>query len=117
MDMDVLFMILCKNVRGCKPGNLDTYVTSSEYFRILNAIRGSFDSLNPGSGNNRFSPTESNANVVSLAWNGSKYSLTINDSNFKYWTVVETSGLEVTKTDDSITISSDKPISKDEAKK
>lgn len=111
------FYDIMQNVRGCKPGNLDTYVTSSEYFRILNAIRGSFDSLNPGSGNNRFSPTESNANVVSLAWNGSKYSLTINDSNFKYWTVVETSGLEVTKTDDSITISSDKPISKDEAKK
>lgn len=110
------FYKVTQNVNGCSQG-LITYDTAVEYFRILNAIRGSFNNLSPGNGNNKFSPTESNSNVVSLSWNGSKYSLTINDTNFKYWTINETSGLEVNKTDNSITISSDKPISIDNAKK
>lgn len=110
------FYRVTQNVWNCSQG-LFTYDTAVEYFRILNAIRGSFNRLNPGNGNNKFSPSDSNANVVSLSWNGSKYSLTINDNNFKYWKISETSGLEVSKTDDSITISSDKPISIDNAKK
>ena len=110
------FYDITQNVRGCK-GSLSDSVIPTEYFRILNAIRGSFNRLNPGDGNNKFSPSDSNANVVSLSWNGSNYSLTINDINFKYWTIYETSGLKVSKTDDSITISSDKPISIDNAKK
>ena len=112
------FYNITQNVNNCKNKyNLSDSIIPSEYFRILNAIRGSFNRLNPGDGNNKFSPSDSNANVVSLSWNGSKYSLTINDTNFQYWMINETSGLEVSKTDNSITISSDKPISIDNAKK
>lgn len=91
-----------------------------EYDRLVNSIQGSFNVFNTGnlgSNGNYFKPTKLYAQQVALSWNGSKYSLTINDTNFKYWTVAsKDEGLEVTKNDSSITISSNKPISKADSK-
>lgn len=94
----------------------------NEYNRIVSAIQNSFYK-NPGetSGGKVFKPGAANANVVSLSWDAStqKYSLKINDPNFKYWIVDKTStssDLEVSIGTNSITISSKNPINKNSAK-
>ena len=86
----------------------------SEYDRIINAIRGSF-LRNPGSGNNVFK-LSSKADSVPLVWDGSKYTLTINDTNFQYWEFESKgSDLTVNTSSDKITISTTKSINKSSA--
>ncbi len=62
--------------------------------------------------------TEAKAKTISLSWNASKgkFTTTISDSLFSYWEISEKSGLEVTKNNNSITISSSNPIDKNSAK-
>lgn len=83
-----------------------------EYKRIVDAINNSFNKFP-----NQFS-TEQQAKKIALSWNTSskKYSVTIKDTNFRYWSIQNQSGLEVSKTNDSITISSSNPIEENSPK-
>lgn len=107
---------------NCNKAN--TTAIKNEYDRIVSAIQNSFYKA-PGesSGNKTFKPGGSE-NVVPLSWNSTtnKYTLTIYDTNFKYWEVIESSNatspdLDVTIGSNYITISSDEPIDQDSAKK
>ena len=80
----------------------------TEYETIINAIQGSFLS-NPGETGKKFNLTSSPSKVA-LEWDGSKYTLTIKDTNFKYWDVLSSDGLTVSKNNGSITISTNSSI-------
>ena len=98
-------------------GNINALAIGTEYDRIIKAIRGAFIE-NPGTGNNVFKIGGSE-NSVPLVWDGTKYTLTIEDSDFKYWQVSSHSDLTVTPSGsltNKITISSTKSISKSNAK-
>lgn len=93
-------------------GRSDTVLVKNEYDRIISAIQGSFY-RNPGEDNTKkVFKVPGSENSVPLVWDSKsgKYSLTINDPNFKYWNVSNKGGLDVSKTDSSITISTTKSI-------
>lgn len=99
---------------GCNKGN-DMSVISQEYDRIVKAIQSTFLDGNPGESNKIFKPG-GKENKVALSWDGTKYTLRINDYNFSYWEVIKTDGLQVEKGSNYITISSEKPIDENAAK-
>lgn len=87
---------------------------SIEYRRIIDAIYYAFNELP-----SNFS-LESSAKTLPLSWDASKnkYTLTINDStHIRYWTTSTNDGLDVSITNDSITISSSTPIEQSNPKK
>lgn len=99
--------------------NSSTYASNSaitaiknEYNAILSKIRSTYLAT-LGTGKNTFSKAESKANVVPLTCNQTKCSLTIKDSDFSNWEIANKGGLEVSKTNDSIIISTTEPIKKD----
>lgn len=98
-----------KNYRS--QGNTTTL--ANEYSSIVFHIQNSFNAYP-----NSFS-LAAVGNPTSLSWNESigQYSITINDFKFRYWDIVKTDGLSVSKTDNSITISSSTPISENNPKK
>ena len=107
---------------NCNKAN--TTDIKNEYNRIVSAIQNSFYKA-PGesSGGKTFKPGGSE-NVVPLSWDATKkkYTLTIYDTNFKYWEVIKSTnatsaGLEVSIGSNYITISSSDPISQDAAKR
>lgn len=107
---------------NCNKAN--TTDIKNEYNRIVSAIQNSFYKA-PGesSGGKIFKPGGSE-NVVPLSWDATKkkYTLTIYDTNFKYWEVIKSTnatsaGLEVSIGSNYITISSSDPISQDAAKR
>lgn len=83
-----------------------------EYNRIITAVKESFLSNPPG-----FS-TAAVANPIELVYNSQTgdFRKTINSTKFQYYDIVKTNGLKVTKTNNSITLSSTSAISKDNAK-
>lgn len=89
-------------------------VLATEYRRIVDAAYYAFNELP-----SNFS-LESTAKTLPLSWDSSKgkYTLTINDStHIRYWTTHNNDGLDVSITNDSITISSSKPIEQNSPKK
>lgn len=106
-NTDTLYSVLSTNTNS-RVKNI-----YNEYRRIIKAIQGTFIARTNGIGDStgKFKATEDGASKIKLVWNGSKYTTTIKDTNFTYWKVESyTSGLEVTKTNDKITISSKTPI-------
>lgn len=99
---------------GCNKGN-DMSVIAQEYDRIVKAVQSTFLDNNPGEANKTFKPGGSE-NKVALSWDGSKYTLRINDYNFAYWEIIKTDGLQVEKGSNYITISSKNPIDEKSAK-
>lgn len=115
---DVIYGVV-RNGKACNGGKNMSGI-KEEYVRIINAIRGTFldDVLGESSGGKYFRAATSTPNVVPLAYNSStgKYTLTIRDTNFQYWQVLDNNGLDVTIGSNYVTISSSNPISYNEAK-
>ena len=119
---DVIYGVIKNNEvvknKDCN-GQEDTSSIKEEYDRIIRAIRGTFlnDSLGEAGGKT-FVATEGAANKVPLSYNSStgKYTLTIHDTDFQYWKVYDSNGLDVTVGSNYITISSSESISEGVAK-
>ncbi len=99
--------------------SVDTTAMKNEYDRIVSAVQNAFYKSPGESSGGKIFKVGGSENVVPLSWNAAtgKYTLTIYDTKFQYWRVKLTSDLDVTIGSNYITISSDKPISEDSAKK
>lgn len=97
----------------------NTKKIAKEYDAIVKAIQGTF-LKEPGETGKKFSSdSTAQSKKIVLTWDSKigKYSIDINDKNFKYWKVIEKSGLEVKKSNDKITIMSSTAIDENSAKK